>query len=90
VVSQAACYWLRVKTQPKQFCTHASNFQREDNTFIQIKVDDQFLTESEAIADAFVNHFKCSFNSSCPSVTSFYAVMSDFKYCRSQKGYEMA
>jgi hypothetical protein len=39
--------------------------------------NDQFVTESENIADTFVNHFKSIFNTSCPTVALPYSVMID-------------
>jgi hypothetical protein len=40
------------------FGKNVSNFKRKYNTSLQIKVDDQFVTEPTSIADAFANHFK--------------------------------
>jgi DNA-directed RNA polymerase subunit L len=37
------------------FCKYAPNFKKRDHTFIQIEVDNQFVTEPK---DALVNNFK--------------------------------
>jgi hypothetical protein len=54
------------------------NFKRKNNTFIQIKLGDQFVTEPKNIADAFANHFKSTFNTSFLTVTSPYSTTTDF------------
>jgi hypothetical protein len=47
-------------------------------TFIQIKVDDNFVTDPKNIADAFDNHFKSSVNTFCPTVTAPHSVTTHF------------
>jgi hypothetical protein len=65
-------------SQPKQFWKYVYNFRRKDNTFTQIKVDDHFVIDPKNIADAFVNHFKSIFNTSCPTITASQPVTTDF------------
>jgi hypothetical protein len=65
-------------SQREQFWECVSNFRRKDNTFTQIQVDDQFVTDPKNIADAFGNHFKSIVNTSCPTVTAPHSLMTDF------------
>jgi hypothetical protein len=56
-------WWLksvkdRLESQPKHFRKYVCNFKRKDNAFIQIKVNDQFVTEPKNVADALANHFQ--------------------------------
>jgi hypothetical protein len=66
--------WLKsvddsLKTHPRHFWKYVSNFKRKYNSFIQLKIDNQFVTDPKHVADAFANYFKSVFNKTCPSVT---------------------
>jgi len=63
-----------LEIEPKLFWKHFSNFKRERDSFSQLKVDDKF---AKNIADAFTNHFKSIFNTSCLIVTPAYSVTSN-------------
>jgi hypothetical protein len=46
--------WLKsvddsLKTHPQHFWKYVSNFKRKDNSFIQLKIDDQFVTDPNHI-----------------------------------------
>jgi hypothetical protein len=75
--------WLKsvddsLKTHPQYFCKYVSNFKRKYNSFIQLKIDDQFVTDPKHIADAFDTYFESIFNTTCLSVTPSDTVTSDF------------
>jgi hypothetical protein len=57
-----------LKTHPQNFWKYVSNFKREDNSFIQLKIDDQFVTDPKHIADEFATYFESVFNTSCLSL----------------------
>jgi hypothetical protein len=40
---------------------YVSNFKRKDNSFIQLKVDNQYAKDSKLITDALANHFASTF-----------------------------
>jgi hypothetical protein len=68
-----------LKTNPQRFWKYVSNFKRKDNSFIQLKIDDQFGTDPKHIADEFATYFESIFNTSCLSATpSDDTVTSDF------------
>jgi hypothetical protein len=59
--------WLKsvdhsLKTHPQHFWKYVSNFKRKYNSFIQLKIGDQFVTDPKHIADAFATHFESIFN----------------------------
>jgi hypothetical protein len=56
---------------------YVSNFKSNDNTFIQIKVDDKFITDPKNIADAFTDHFISIFSTSYPAVIAPHSVTID-------------
>jgi hypothetical protein len=66
------------KILPRTSWKYISNIRRKDNTFTQIKVDDHFVTDPENIYDAFANHFKSIFNTSCPTITAPQSVTAYF------------
>jgi hypothetical protein len=75
--------WLKsvddsLKTRPQHFWKYVSNIKREDNSFIQLKIDDQFVTDPRHIADEFSTYFETIFNTSCLSVNPTDTVTSDF------------
>jgi hypothetical protein len=59
------------------FWKYVSNFNRKDNSFIQLKIDDQFVTDPKHIADEFATYFESIFNISCLSFTPTDTVTSD-------------
>jgi hypothetical protein len=67
-----------LKSKPKQFLKYVSNVKGKDNNCIQIKVDGQSVTKNKISANAFVNHFKSIFNTSCRTVTLPYTVTTGF------------
>jgi hypothetical protein len=74
--------WLKsvydsLKTHPQHFWKYVSNFKRKDNSFIQLKFDDQFVTDPKHIADEFSTYFKSIFNTFCMSVNPTDTVTSD-------------
>lgn len=54
------------------------NLKRKYYSFIQLKVDKHFVTDSKHIAGDFVNYFETIFNTTCPSVSLSAAIISDF------------
>jgi ABC-type spermidine/putrescine transport system permease subunit I len=60
------------------FWKYVSNFKRKDNSFIQLKMYDQFVTDPKHIADEFATYFESIFNTSCQSVNPADTVTSDF------------
>jgi hypothetical protein len=67
-----------LKTHPQHFWKYVSNFKMKDNSFIQLKIDNQFVTDPKNITDAFDNYFESIFNTTCPSVPLSDPVISDF------------
>jgi hypothetical protein len=55
-----------------------SNFKRKDNSFIQLKVDNQYVTDPKLIADAFANHSASTFNANYQSIIPSDLIASDF------------
>jgi hypothetical protein len=53
-----------LKTHPQHFWKYVSNFKRKDNSFIQLKIDDQFVTGPKHIADEVATYFESIFNTS--------------------------
>jgi hypothetical protein len=47
-----------LKTHPQHFWKYFFNFKRKDNFFIQLKIDDQFLTDPKHTAGAFATYFE--------------------------------
>jgi hypothetical protein len=47
-----------LKTHPQHLWKYVCNFKRKDNSFIQLKIDNQFVTDPKHVADAFANYFK--------------------------------
>jgi hypothetical protein len=75
--------WLKsvddsLKTHPQHFWKYVSNFNRKDNSFIQLKIYDQFFTDPKHIVDEFATYFESIFNTSCLSVNPSDTVTSDF------------
>jgi hypothetical protein len=48
-----------------------------DNSSMQLKVDNQFVTEPNVITDAFTYHFKLTININYPSVTTSDQIVLD-------------
>jgi hypothetical protein len=66
--------WLKfiddsLRTNPHHFCKLVSNYKRKDNAFLQLQVDNQYVTDLKLIADAFANHFKSTLNTNYQSIT---------------------
>jgi hypothetical protein len=53
------------------------NFERKDNSLIQLKSDEQFITESRNVAAALANHFISIFNTSYQTIICSRSVTSD-------------
>jgi hypothetical protein len=60
------------------FWNYVSNFRRKDNSFIQLKVDNQYGTDPKLIADAFASHFASTFNANYQSIIPSDVIASDF------------
>jgi hypothetical protein len=67
-----------LQNHPQHFWKYVSNFKRKDNSYIQLRINDQFVTDPKHIADAFSTYFESIFNTSCLSVTPSDTVTSDF------------
>jgi hypothetical protein len=50
------------------FWKYVSNFKRKDNSFIQIKIENQYITDPKLIAYAFAKHFASTFNANYQSL----------------------
>jgi hypothetical protein len=75
-------HWLKfiddsVRNNLHHFWKYVSNFKRKDNSFIQLKVDNQYVTDPKLIADAFANHFASTFNTNYQSIIPSDIIASD-------------
>jgi hypothetical protein len=68
-----------VKTHPQDFWKYVSDFKGKANSFIQLKIDNKFVTDPKNIADVFANYYKSIFNTSSPSVTPSQLLL--FTHC---------
>jgi hypothetical protein len=76
-------HWLKfvddsLRNSPRHFCKCVSNFKRKNNSFIQLRVDNQYVTDPILIADAFGNHFTSTFSANYKSFITSYFIASDF------------
>jgi hypothetical protein len=51
------------------FWKYVSNFKMKDNSFIQLKIENQYVTDPKLTADAVAKHFESTFNANYQSVT---------------------
>jgi hypothetical protein len=75
-------HWLKfvgdsLRNNPHHFWKYVSNFRRKYNSFIQLKVDNQYVTDPKLIADAFANHFASTFNANIQSFIPSDLIASD-------------
>jgi hypothetical protein len=75
--------WLQfidysLRNNPHHFWKYVSNFKRKDNSFIQLKFENQYVTDPKLIADAFAKHFASTFNTNYQSITPSNLRASDF------------
>jgi hypothetical protein len=54
-----------------------SSFKRKDKSFIQHKVDNQYVTDPKLITNAFANHFASTFNANYQSIIPSDLMASD-------------
>jgi hypothetical protein len=52
-----------LRNNPHHFWKYVYNFKRKDNSFIQLKIEKQYVTDPKIIADAFAKHFASTFSS---------------------------
>jgi hypothetical protein len=75
--------WLKfidysLRNNPHHFWKYVSNFKKKDNSFIQLKIENQYVTDPKVIADAFAKHFASTFNANYQSITPANLITSDF------------
>jgi hypothetical protein len=75
-------HWLKfvddsLRNNPHDFWKYVSNFKRKDNSFIQLKVDNQYVTDPKLTAFAFANHFASTFNANYQSFIPSDLIASD-------------
>jgi hypothetical protein len=66
--------WLRFldasfRNNPHHFWKYVSNFKRKDNSFIQLKIENQYVTDPKLTADAFAKYSESTFNANYQSIT---------------------
>jgi hypothetical protein len=59
------------------YLKYVYNFKRKDNSFIQLKVDNKYVTDPILITDAFANHFASTFNANYQSFIPSDLIASD-------------
>jgi hypothetical protein len=75
-------HWLKfvddsLRNNPHHFWKYVSNFKLKDNFFIQLRVDNQYVTAPKLIAEAFGNHFVSTFNANYQSIILYDLIASD-------------